>query len=363
MVSPIRDLDRAILSAVFSVAPAKAQELFRFLEQRNVEFDYIEDAGFVFRAASSPSTGIIEASVPSLELLWCASYCYWEMYQLITAVQNRSDRSWTADELVRRGRVEEMFGWSLMNVHRKSAEDWPSELSRPEASSTFGSLTHVSTELFLVALGWILHHEIGHIVHSHSTQKGRSKRDQEREADEAANLWLFNGVSDRAVRQKMALGLVTALCMLSARRQPGKDSSPQETHPHPLERLVTALNQCNLPEDNVAYAYAISALQMNMVLTNFTYVPGADAPFRTLLESLCCVVRTHQSSEYWSVIATSELPKWWAKYQLSPTDEEIRPVAYSFWEERGKPWGSPEEDWFRAEDSLRRGAATLAVPN
>jgi hypothetical protein len=28
-------------------------------------------------------------------------------------------------------------------------------------------------------------------------------------------------------------------------------------------------------------------------------------------------------------------------------------LAYSYWEARGRPDGSPEEDWFRAEEELR----------
>ena len=34
--------------------------------------------------------------------------------------------------------------------------------------------------------------------------------------------------------------------------------------------------------------------------------------------------------------------------------ERIAQVAYSHWEARGKPIGSPEEDWFRAEHELKR---------
>ena len=30
-------------------------------------------------------------------------------------------------------------------------------------------------------------------------------------------------------------------------------------------------------------------------------------------------------------------------------DAEIEKLAYRFWEERGRPFGSPEEDWFKAE--------------
>ena len=29
--------------------------------------------------------------------------------------------------------------------------------------------------------------------------------------------------------------------------------------------------------------------------------------------------------------------------------EEVARIAYSFWEERGRPFGSPEVDWLRAE--------------
>lgn len=33
---------------------------------------------------------------------------------------------------------------------------------------------------------------------------------------------------------------------------------------------------------------------------------------------------------------------------------EIERLAYRFWEERGRPFGSPEEDWFKAERELHR---------
>lgn len=38
--------------------------------------------------------------------------------------------------------------------------------------------------------------------------------------------------------------------------------------------------------------------------------------------------------------------------------DEIAELAYRFWEGRGRPVGSPEEDWFRAElELLLRAAA------
>lgn len=34
---------------------------------------------------------------------------------------------------------------------------------------------------------------------------------------------------------------------------------------------------------------------------------------------------------------------------------EIEKLAYRFWQERGRPFGSPQEDWFKAERELGRG--------
>lgn len=34
---------------------------------------------------------------------------------------------------------------------------------------------------------------------------------------------------------------------------------------------------------------------------------------------------------------------------------EVEKLAYRFWEERGRPFGSPEEDWLKAERELHRG--------
>jgi DUF2934 family protein len=35
----------------------------------------------------------------------------------------------------------------------------------------------------------------------------------------------------------------------------------------------------------------------------------------------------------------------------------IAELAYTYWEARGRPWGSPEEDWFRAEHQLKTSRA------
>lgn len=41
---------------------------------------------------------------------------------------------------------------------------------------------------------------------------------------------------------------------------------------------------------------------------------------------------------------------------------EIEFLAYLHWIERGCPWGSPEQDWFRAESELKAQTATARKP-
>jgi hypothetical protein len=47
--------------------------------------------------------------------------------------------------------------------------------------------------------------------------------------------------------------------------------------------------------------------------------------------------------------------------QFSPTDVAIAVVAYRCWTERGRPIGSPEEDWFRAEREIKHSRTPGSV--
>lgn len=51
----------------------------------------------------------------------------------------------------------------------------------------------------------------------------------------------------------------------------------------------------------------------------------------------------------------------------APTDsseslvhEEIAALAYSLWQGRGCPGGTPDEDWFKAEEALKANAEAEA---
>jgi hypothetical protein len=40
--------------------------------------------------------------------------------------------------------------------------------------------------------------------------------------------------------------------------------------------------------------------------------------------------------------------------QTDPEHEELARLAYQHWQQRGRPIGTPEEDWFRAEEEIKQ---------
>ena len=64
-----------------------------------------------------------------------------------------------------------------------------------------------------------------------------------------------------------------------------------------------------------------------------------------------------------ALVAGSESPQNATQNVISePSNQrEISALAYELWIQRGCPLGSPEVDWFRAEEELKRLKELLAV--
>jgi len=68
------------------------------------------------------------------------------------------------------------------------------------------------------------------------------------------------------------------------------------------------------------------------------------------------VTRKHRSSAVTEKSESAVAPSFAASAQASnPTFDRIAELAYSYWEARGYQGGSSEEDWLRAEQTLRAG--------
>jgi hypothetical protein len=49
-----------------------------------------------------------------------------------------------------------------------------------------------------------------------------------------------------------------------------------------------------------------------------------------------------------------------ADASFNQDQESVARLAYQLWAERGRPEGSPEKDWFQAQELLRAGEAVIA---
>ena len=49
--------------------------------------------------------------------------------------------------------------------------------------------------------------------------------------------------------------------------------------------------------------------------------------------------------------------------QRKPSHDQIVQRAHQLWEERGRPSGSPDEDWFKAEKELSSSATEGGISN
>ena len=73
---------------------------------------------------------------------------------------------------------------------------------------------------------------------------------------------------------------------------------------------------------------------------------------------------THSPRTQVSRLRRDTFPGSAAVAAAAPSHEEIARLAYAYWEARGHPHGSAQEDWFRAERELlrRRSYAEPSYP-
>jgi DUF2934 family protein len=57
--------------------------------------------------------------------------------------------------------------------------------------------------------------------------------------------------------------------------------------------------------------------------------------------------RTRKSA---ALVTSESLSRHWS-------DEEIARLAYDLWERRGRPMGSPDEDWHQAKEQLKESSS------
>ncbi|MGH9739020.1 MAG: phage exclusion protein Lit family protein [Candidatus Acidiferrales bacterium] len=291
--SPLLQLDEAVSRAAFAAAPEKAEDLFTRVRHIKLNFVYEHDnhAGR-FEFSSSPRLSVINIHQGALELLWAASFAFPMLFRICRDSQQQGRDRMNATDFPELQQAFRLYGWALNKCCTGVCEPWPREFPSPQN----GDLqTRLATELFLVAVGWILLHESAHILLGHKIDGPNDlKKREECEADRFATEWLLQGVTDSTMLQKRSLGIAIANLILIALDLRAERLDLLE-HPRSVERLNDNLrNYLPDADTELAYALAIAVLQAHFWIFGVNHTIDHDAAFGFLLDGLCTDLTRHR---------------------------------------------------------------------
>lgn len=283
MASPIAQILDQIAASPFRVAPEAAGPLGEVVSQKGLTLELrTSEALFAEIALIS---GVVRLGVPFLEVLWSASYAYFVILNEYQAAQRRGDKFFKVGGNDRSRRAYSLYRTLLVSHAGGTPASWPPDALRPQPSPPHGSDEHVANELFLVAISWVIHHEIAHARLNHSVYTVNSVQ-QEVHADREATRWICEGERERGPLHKRALGIVAAnLTLLAYDLEKGRIRFL--THPPSFERLIDNLDAVGLGEDESIYAFAFVLLDVLLAQAGLEIDVDRASPYRDMCVSAC----------------------------------------------------------------------------
>ncbi len=181
MSSPISYLLRHLVPSLENVAPERAGELQRLIDEFGITFVFDDETPrMVFSADHAART--VTLGLQAIERLWARAYAYTVLYEHITQEHMRNPGECLDIDLRADPTVEEamtLLAWTV-DVERRLFEagenggagdlSWPADLPQPDPAAPHASFKHAADELFLCAIAAVLHHEMGHFQFDHDPQ-------------------------------------------------------------------------------------------------------------------------------------------------------------------------------------------------
>lgn len=287
MPSPIVELLNAIASSPFRVAPEAAEDLNELISAKSLSLEICDDQRLF--AELLPSKALIRLGVPFLEVLWSAAYAFIVTFSEYQKANERGETMFEVGGTPRREAAYRLYR-RLLEAHAAGKQiPWPSQEIIPVRFPQEGTDAYVANELFLVAISWIIHHEIAHARLGHQEVTVASIL-QENEADQAATHWVCEGTQETQPLHKRSMGIVTAVLVLLAYDiESGRTRSI--THPPTFERLILNLDATGFGQDEMIYAFAFVLLEIHLVQSKIAYEVDRDGSFRDMCVSACLALR------------------------------------------------------------------------
>lgn len=289
MPTPVAPLLNAIAASPFRVRPEMFADLDEFVSTECIELEFIE--GTWKLAEVVPGRGLIRLGVPFLETLWAAAHAYIVVFRECQKASQAGARAFAIAAQPCTANAYSLYRDLLVGHAYKNPIDWPTGNIRPERYPPEGTDSYIANELFLVAVAWIIHHEIAHVRLKHQPLTINSmSMQEERQADLVATRWLCEQSPDLQPLRKCAMGIVAAVLFLLAHElESGRSSS---SHPQPFERLIWNLDTTGLEENDMVYSFAFKLVEIHLLQSALPHEIDRAGSYRDMLVSACLALRS-----------------------------------------------------------------------
>jgi Peptidase U49 len=286
-LTPISVLSNAIAASPFRVAPEIAANLASEVASKDIKLEFTNDPKVCAEYVVSKS--LIRLGQSFLSALWTAAHAYIVTYQEYQIAQKKGVRYFALAESPRVVEAYTLYRRAREAVANRQHFHWPPEARKPIRYPFEHSDGYAANELFLVAISWVMHHEIAHARLEHE-EFALASISQELDADAEATRWVCSGEKDIHKLHKRAMGMATAVVFLLALDiHVGRRTTT--THPPSFERLMTNLDNTGLSEDQMIYSFAFVLVDIHLAQSQIKDEVDREGSFRDMCISACMLLK------------------------------------------------------------------------
>jgi hypothetical protein len=235
----------------------------RYRDEFGITLEMVDEPKFDIRVRTRDEhpNPVIVLPIAALEYLWAFSHYSWVLNQEYATAQKSGKADFDCVGNDRLQRSFRLLTWSKSNLVGSGREPWPEECPRPPGNAEHCSDEHVATELFLCALGWMLHHELGHVVLKHPLITTSFSEQEERAADKHATDWLLCGLHEDDLRLKKRSISISAAILCLQSLEVDSVSCLRNTHPDAHQRLFACTSSYKVGQEEIVEAFCTIILQ------------------------------------------------------------------------------------------------------
>ncbi len=228
-----------VSEAPFRIAPERQRELTEILSNMKI-FLKVKDDHNVFDFSASRMIRAIFSTIRSFEYLWANAYFNLVIYDWY--VSNPKGTIIEFDAIPEMGRARDLLLWADKALEDPNAM-WPDHLPSPESPPEENDYIVRANQIFLAMCGFILLHEVAHIVNNHEVDQETPievRKKYEYEADKWAYDWILakweDFSKDPLVFTLRTLGVASALVSIAHLEL--NNQSENREHPALTRRLI-----------------------------------------------------------------------------------------------------------------------------